>query len=69
MSTRVPAKRVIWLTDAAQEQQVTVKQSEVAGHLDAFDRSLANATAKHQKLTIWPTAIALWPTRWAVSTG
>jgi site-specific recombinase XerD len=40
------------IIDPTQEKQVAVRQSEIAEHLAAFERSLSNATPKHQKLTM-----------------
>ncbi len=40
------------MIDPAQERLLAIKQAPIDGHLDAFDRSLANNTAKHRKLTM-----------------
>lgn len=40
------------MIDPAQERLLAVKQSTIEGHLEAFDRSLANNTAKHRRLTM-----------------
>ena len=40
------------MIDPAQERLLSIKQSPISGHLDAFDRSMANNTPKHRKLTM-----------------
>jgi hypothetical protein len=40
------------MIDPAQERLLAIKQSPIAEHLDAFDRSMANNTPKHRKLTM-----------------
>ncbi len=40
------------MIDPAQERLLAIKQAPIDGHLGAFDRSLANNTAKHRKLTM-----------------
>lgn len=40
------------MIDPAQERLLAIKQAPISEHLDAFDRSLANNTQKHRKLTM-----------------
>ncbi len=40
------------MIDPAQERLLGIKQSPIEEHLQAFDRSLANNTAKHRRLTM-----------------
>ena len=40
------------MIDPAQERLLAIKQSPITEHLDAFDRSMANNTPKHRKLTM-----------------
>ena len=40
------------MIDPAQERLLAIKQSPIADHLAAFDRSLENTTPKHRKLTM-----------------
>jgi site-specific recombinase XerD len=40
------------MIDPAQERLLSIRQSPISGHLDAFDRSMANNTPKHRKLTM-----------------
>ncbi len=40
------------MIDPAQERLLAIKQSPIAEHLAAFERSLSNTTPKHQKLTM-----------------
>jgi integrase len=40
------------MIDPAQERLLAVKQSPIEEHLQAFDRSLANNTVKHRRLTM-----------------
>lgn len=40
------------MIDPAQERLLAIKQSPIEDHLAAFDRSMANNTAKHRKLTM-----------------
>ena len=40
------------MIDPAQERLLAIKQSAINEHLDAFDRSMANNTLKHRKLTM-----------------
>ena len=40
------------MIDPAQERLLAIKQAPIAEHLDAFDRSMANTTPKHRKLTM-----------------
>lgn len=40
------------MIDPAQERLLAVRQSPIEGHLEAFDRSLANNTPKHRRLTM-----------------
>ncbi|WP_152050932.1 tyrosine-type recombinase/integrase [Tautonia marina] len=40
------------MIDPAQERLLAIKQSPIEEHLQAFDRSLANNTAKHRRLTM-----------------
>ena len=40
------------MIDPAQERLLSIKQSPIEGHLDAFARSMANNTEKHRKLTM-----------------
>jgi len=40
------------MIDPAQERLLAIRQSSIAEHLVAFERSLSNTTPKHQKLTM-----------------
>jgi hypothetical protein len=40
------------MIDPVQERLLAIKQLPISGHLDAFDRSMANNTPKHRKLTM-----------------
>ena len=40
------------MIDPAQERLLAIKQAPITEHLDAFDRSMANTTPKHRKLSM-----------------
>jgi site-specific recombinase XerD len=40
------------MIDPAEERLLSIRQSPISEHLDAFDRSMANNTPKHRKLTM-----------------
>lgn len=40
------------MIDPAQERLLAIKKSPIEDHLAAFDRSMANNTPKHRKLTM-----------------
>ena len=52
------------MIDPAQERLLAIKQSPITEHLDAFDRSMANNTPKHRKLTMTRVTRVAASSRW-----